>query len=232
MNTRQQNLLKFIVLSHVKTAEPVGSKFISEQNSFNFSPATIRNEMSALEEDGYIYQPHTSAGRVPTESGYQFFVDNFLTDSVLPKKIAQPLDELAKADQDAFQVTKSLAKEISRISDNAVFATFGDSNFFYTGISNLFSQPEFKKLQLIYSVSKVIDHLDQVIENNFRKPGSRVAIRIGSQNPFGQDCSALIVGLGGSFDGILGILGPLRMDYQLNQSLLSYSQKLINNLRK
>src|SRR3954469_2147657 len=72
---RKLAVLRAIVEDYVETREPVGSRALVERHSLGVSPATIRNDMAALEDEGYIAQPHTSAGRVPTDKGYRLFVD-------------------------------------------------------------------------------------------------------------------------------------------------------------
>jgi len=74
-NDRRLKVLSAIVTDYVRTREPVGSKALVERYRLGVSPATIRNDMAALEDEGYIHQPHTSAGRVPTQKGYRLFVD-------------------------------------------------------------------------------------------------------------------------------------------------------------
>ena len=76
---RRLDVLRAIVEDYVSTEEPVGSKALVERHSLNVSPATVRNDMAALEDEGYITQPHTSAGRVPTDKGYRLFVDRLTT---------------------------------------------------------------------------------------------------------------------------------------------------------
>ena len=76
---RRLAVLRAIVEDYVQTREPVGSKALAERHALGVSPATIRNDMAALEEEGYIAQPHTSAGRVPTDKGYRLFVDKLTT---------------------------------------------------------------------------------------------------------------------------------------------------------
>ena len=76
---RRLAVLRAIVEDYVATEEPVGSKTLVERHGLNVSPATIRNDMAALEEEGYLAQPHTSAGRVPTDKGYRLFVDRLST---------------------------------------------------------------------------------------------------------------------------------------------------------
>jgi heat-inducible transcriptional repressor len=75
MDERKLEVLRAIVTDYVSTQEPVGSKTLVERHDLGVSPATVRNDMAALEEEGYIAQPHTSAGRIPTDKGYRLFVD-------------------------------------------------------------------------------------------------------------------------------------------------------------
>ena len=75
LTARQIQILKAIVDAHIEGGEPVGSKYLSETESIHCSPATIRNEMASLEQMGYLLQPHTSAGRVPSELAYKLYVD-------------------------------------------------------------------------------------------------------------------------------------------------------------
>ena len=75
LNERKLVILKAIIQNYLETGEPVGSRTLSKYTDLNVSAATIRNEMSDLEEMGYIIQPHTSAGRVPSDKGYRLYVD-------------------------------------------------------------------------------------------------------------------------------------------------------------
>ena len=85
LTAREQDILKSVVQYHIVDGKPVGSRFISKKQDSNLSPATIRNIMADLEQAGYLTQPHTSAGRVPTDKGYRFFVDRLLESSKLNK---------------------------------------------------------------------------------------------------------------------------------------------------
>ncbi|MCD6427847.1 MAG: heat-inducible transcription repressor HrcA [Caldisericaceae bacterium] len=106
LEKRKEEILKDLVAEYIKTGKPVGSSSIVKKYKLNVSPATVRNEMAELEELGYIYQPHTSAGRVPTSKGYRFFVENMLknkkrvniTDIELPdpKKVKDLRDLLSE----------------------------------------------------------------------------------------------------------------------------------------
>jgi heat-inducible transcriptional repressor len=87
LTERQKTLLLLIIRDYIESAQPVGSKRLAEHYRINLSSATIRNEMAALTEMGYLRQPHTSAGRVPTEEGYRYFVSQMMNQAELPESV-------------------------------------------------------------------------------------------------------------------------------------------------
>ncbi|MBI4761420.1 MAG: heat-inducible transcriptional repressor HrcA [Chloroflexota bacterium] len=91
LTERQKTLLLLIIRDHIETAQPVGSKRLVEHYHLKLSPATIRNEMAALTEMGYLRQPHTSAGRIPTEAGYRYFVSQMMDQAVLPETVQRTI---------------------------------------------------------------------------------------------------------------------------------------------
>lgn len=93
LDDRKSEILRAVVEEYIDTAQPVGSSRIARAGKLHVSPATVRNELSVLERDGYLVQPHTSAGRVPTEKGYRFFVDQ-----LTPKGTLQPSQRQAVLD--------------------------------------------------------------------------------------------------------------------------------------
>ena len=86
LKDRQKDLLGQIIKEHIRTAKPVSSKELVEELGFKASSATIRHEMSELDKFGYLEQPHTSSGRVPTDRGYRFFVDNLVEEDLLSSR--------------------------------------------------------------------------------------------------------------------------------------------------
>jgi len=232
MNERQEQLFKLIVDQYIKTAMPVSSKLVADLGSFDLSSATIRNEMALLEEQNYIYHPHTSAGRVPTEKGYQFYVERFIGQPNGSAKIQEKVKSVLSSSDFQPQEIKNLAKNIAEMSDGAVFVAFSTNDFYYTGLANLFNQPEFVEQQLVFQLSRVMDHLDLVIHKMFNSIGDAVDISIGKDNPFGKDCSSVVADYRVKDGrGLIGIIGPMRMDYQTNYSLVSVAKQCINNLK-
>ena len=86
LTERQELILRLVVDAHLESGRPVGSKIISEQSGVEWGPSTVRAELAALEEGGYLTHPHTSAGRVPTDAGYRSYVDFLLESGSLPAK--------------------------------------------------------------------------------------------------------------------------------------------------
>ncbi len=228
LTSRQNQIFKQIVENYVFDAQPVGSKLLTD--SLAVSSATIRNEMSALEENQLIYQPHTSAGRVPTARGYQYYFDNFVDKDKPPSKTDQRLVDAVwqKNSGDYNQDLKSLAKTLADLSKHAILVGFSERYFYYTGLSNLFAQPEFGAVNLVKAMGYLVDHLDEVVSHIYPQVDS-LSVKIGEDNPFSNDCSALLAKFHNrQGEGLIGILGPMRMNYQQNFSLINYSRNLIN----
>ncbi|MBU0637072.1 MAG: hypothetical protein ABH818_00480 [Patescibacteria group bacterium] len=228
MDERKKIILKTIIKEHIKTGAPVGSEILVDKYKLNISPATVRNEMAELEEAGYIAQPYTSAGRIPTEVAYNLYIKNLgekklgTTEIKIFSKLLKDKNELS---------FKKTAKELAKISGNAVFWAFHQNNLYYTGISNLLSQPEFAQTTLMYNISQIIDRIDEIINDIFNKLKSEPQIFIGSTNPFGNFCSTILTKYKFKNDvGLFGILGPIRMDYEKNLTLVKHILSQINKI--
>ncbi|MBD3247927.1 hypothetical protein GF382_01395 [Candidatus Falkowbacteria bacterium] len=229
MKERDKEILKVIIKEHIATGAPVGSSHLVEKYKLPVSSATVRNVMAELEEEEYIMQPHTSAGRVPTEKAYQMLIDDLKDKKSLKKvKEAEAINELL-AGTDELSI-KELAKLLSRLTDATVFWAFHKHNLYYTGLSNLFRQPEFSSTGMIYDVSEVVDRMDEIIDDIYDQVGFEPEILIGTDNPFGNFCSSILVKYKtGEHDGLFGILAPMRMDYENNLSLIKYILSKLNN---
>jgi len=133
LSDRERRVLEAVIQSYVETAEPAGSRTISKRFGIGVSPATIRNTMSDLEEKGYLYHPHTSAGRIPTDIAYRLYVDSLMKARALPRADADRISEhlagggasaieaiLRKAAQSLSIVTQELGVALGPRLDNAV----------------------------------------------------------------------------------------------------------------
>ena len=121
LNEREREILKSVIRFYISEGKPVGSRFISKKRRSDLSPATIRNIMADLEEAGYLTQPHTSAGRVPTDKGYRFYVDNLLESARLNKSDQEFIDDNLFMANSHESVAERISHTISQVTDNIGF---------------------------------------------------------------------------------------------------------------
>lgn len=232
LSDRQAHLLQAIIVAYTDTAKPISSGELAT-GAFHLSPATLRHDMAALEAAGYLRQPHTSAGRVPTEIAWRWYVKQLQTDTQVSKHDREQLETVAKHDHDSEQeLLRHLAKALAEMIDEAVIVAFDKTDTYYTGLSNLFGQPEFADLDVIQNLSRVVDHLDEVMARMFNRVGADIHVMVGRDNPFSNTCGAVI----GKYviprraDGVIGFLGPLRQDYGEHMALMRFTQALLQTV--
>jgi len=225
LSDRQKLILRTLIKEYVKSAQPVASGILVEKYKLDISPATVRNELMSLEEKGYIYQPHTSAGRVPTEIAYLLDLeDDGLKKKDLKGSDKEVLDRALNASGE--DNLKLVARSLADLSMNAVFWAFHKNDLYHTGLSNLFTQAEFKNSEVVCDASQVIDRMEEIIDELFDDLSEETHAYIGSNNPFGSFLGVTLLKYRRQgVSGLVGILGPMRMDYARNLALLSYLQE-------
>lgn len=224
MDERKRLILDIIIQEHIATGQPVASNIVVEKYQIDCSPATVRNEMAELENDGWIIQPYTSAGRIPTEQAYNLYIETMKTHA-LSKKEEALFESNIKEENDAKQIAKQLAHQ----SNLAVIWAFHKNHVYYTGVSNLLQQPEFNHSSLVYDISLIIDRVDEIIGDIFESVDFTPQILIGQQSPFGSFSGTIISRFHGKKSvGLIGLIGPMRMDYAQNLSRLNYILKQID----
>ncbi|KKR14610.1 MAG: Transcriptional regulator of heat shock protein [Candidatus Falkowbacteria bacterium GW2011_GWA2_39_24] len=222
MNSRQEDILQALIEQYISSGSPVSSGLIAQQAGLNVSSATVRNEFAALEEDDYIQQPHTSAGRLPTEKAYHWYItrlNNRPIDNQVNTDLVEWFDHLGITE------FKQVAKQLAGLTNLAVFWQHGD-DVYCTGLTNLWQQPEYNQHQVLCDLSATIDRLDEIINQIFVDLPSTTQVLLGAESPFGRTASVIIT----KYDsdqgsGVIGILGPWRMDYDRNLRIIKY----INN---
>ena len=129
LSERQLTILDAIIRNYLATGEPVGSRTISKYTDLNLSSATIRNEMSDLEEMGYIVQPHTSAGRIPSDKGYRLYVDHLIEKNDKNEKELSDMKELVIENTEKMEhVLKQAAKVLANSTNYATLVSAPDVN--------------------------------------------------------------------------------------------------------
>ncbi len=221
MDARQELILKAIIEEHIRTAEPVGSKALTDGYGLDVSSATVRNEMVTLEENGYLRQPHTSAGRVPTEKGYSHYIARFVKSS-MKQEPSRELRRAVSASHSQEETLRLLAKALVRLSGDMVIAAFGTNRAYYTGFSQLVNKPDFQRLELLQSLTSLLDRFDEITGTVMRGLAEEPQVMIGEYNPFGEETAAVVVKcrLPNGRTVFLGLVGPMRMDYQKNLGLM------------
>jgi heat-inducible transcriptional repressor len=229
ITARQSKILTAIIEQYAEVAAPVGSSLLAKL--FDVSPATIRAEMVHLEIMGYIAQPHTSAGRIPTDKGYRFYVNNIAEDEIGDKRSARNSRYLQSSISSAGQyqrAVKSAVEGLVKLTDNLGLATIGDT-IYMSGLGHLFAQPEFSSEIAIKSVANFLDNLEPWLnEAELNQP---LSIYIGTENPIGKasGCSLIISKFNSPFSAknYIGVLGPTRQSYKNVMQLVSYAGHLL-----
>src|SRR6202163_856470 len=124
MENRKQAILRAVVQEFTTSAVPVGSQALQSRYFVNLSSATIRSELAELADQGYLSQPHTSAGRVPTDSGYRYFVDFLMDLETIPEQVGNFIDnELRQAPADVQGMVEKVAMTVAAVTQNASVAS-------------------------------------------------------------------------------------------------------------
>jgi len=232
MTKRREEIFKIILEEYVQTAQAVSSEYLSAKLEPKISSATIRAEMANLANQGYLRQEHTSAGRIPTLKGFRYFVSNLLPKSGMAvKSERKKLEKIKPKNFDQISLVKKLVKEIACLSGELGILKFNDHAFYYTGFARLFGQPEFQDALILQEFSQIVDDLDATMSDLFDSIGGETQILMGEKSFFGGSCSAILTrcNLPGNEDcGLIGILGPIRMNYNRNLALIESVKQIIN----
>jgi heat-inducible transcriptional repressor len=230
MSERQARILQAIVEQYAEVASPVGSSLLAKV--FGVSSATIRAEMAELERTGFIKQPHTSAGRVPTDKGYRFYV-NQLTEmdkAQLPveRRVEQALATRVAGNRVPEHAIRSAVDTLVELTHNLGLATIGD-RLYMSGLSNLFGQPEFMHPGQVKEVASLLDNLEPWLRE--AAPNEPLSVYIGRENPIGRDsgCSLIISRFRSPFSdrSYVGVLGPTRQSYREVMNLVGRAGKAL-----
>jgi transcriptional regulator of heat shock response len=237
VNERQKNILAAVVELYTESALPVGSQALLDHYKFGVSSATLRSDMVFLENEGYLYQPHTSAGRIPTDKGYRVYVEEIMGEELLSKQDQQRLQkELLMMKAKQVRMGRSTAKLLSALSGNLAVTGVLDKEFYDFGMRGLMDNPEFQEIDELCRLVETLDSLDErlgSIITDMRNGETR--IYIGEESPIREmsNCSMIVAPYENKDGrGILAIIGPKRMHYAKNTALLEYVQKMLSDNSK
>jgi len=215
MTDRQKQILSAIVEQYAEVASPVGSSLLAKV--FNVSSATIRAEMAELERGSYIHQPHTSAGRVPTDKGYRYYVNHLLAakESVAEHRGERALTARVQDGGLPERTIRNAVDTLVELTHNLGLATIGNQ-LYMSGLSNLFGQPEFMNGAQVQQVAGLLDNLEPWLRE--AAPNEPLSVYIGRENPIGRSagCSLIISRFHSPYSdrSYIGVLGPTRQSYR------------------
>ncbi len=228
MTDRQAKLLAAIVEQYAEVASPVGSSLLAK--AFNVSSATIRAEMAELERMGYIQQPHTSAGRVPTDKGYRFYVNN-MTEQIetsAERRGERALTARVSGGGLPERTIRNAVDTLVELTHNLGLATIGDQ-LYMGGLANLFGQPEFIGGAQVQQVARLLDNLEPWLRE--AAPNQPLSVYIGAENPIGRSaqCSLIISKFRSPYsdESYIGVLGPTRQSYRDVMNLVEHAGRTL-----
>lgn len=204
-----------IVEQYAEVASPVGSSLLAK--AFAVSSATIRAEMAELERLGFIMQPHTSAGRVPTDKGYRHYVNLVQQSESTPSERRAERALTARVGGGGLpeRTIRNAVDTLVELTHNLGLATIGDQ-LYMSGLSNLFGQPEFVQSGQVQQVARLLDNLEPWLKE--ASPNEPLSVYIGQENPIGRSAGASLIisrfRSPYSDHSYIGILGPTRQHYR------------------
>lgn len=233
LTDRQKDLLKAVIEQYVKNGEPVGSEVIDKNYNVGVSPATIRNEMVKLTEAGFLKQPHTSAGRIPTSMGYRIYISELMKEKELPVSAEVSIKE--NLWQQRFKENRLLKEAVRGLAHRLqilALAVDQEGEMFYAGAANILDWPEFEDIDVARFVLSLFDEYPTL---------KHIIGQAVGQDPlhvlFGEDLGyADLASTSFVFckfiarnkkEGVVGVIGPARMNFPVVLPYVRYTSNLI-----
>lgn len=236
ISDRQQHILKAIIEEYITTAEPVGSETLDKKYNLGVSPATIRNEMVKLTTAGYLKQIHTSAGRTPTPIALKLYVSTLMQPDKLSVadevSVKQKIwDYRSQMDTLLREATRALAKQTKTVS----LAATNEGGLYTSGIGNILEMPEFYDIDITRHLLDSLDEHDywwHIVSQHFDTPDP-LTIILGEdlERQFMQNCGGVFIRYSSpSHSGVIGIIGPSRLNYPRVIPIVRYMGALISDI--
>jgi heat-inducible transcriptional repressor len=221
LEERKADVLRAVVADHIRTGEPVGRGWGAGRNRLQLPPPTIRNDMAVLTEMGYLTQPHTSAGRIPTDLGYRFYVDTLPRWPSLPERQERAIGPfLDRPPPDPSDVVRRAALLLSRLTRYGAVAQPPESaHVVIGGAANIVSEEAFERRDTVRRLLEALEEERDVL-GLIRRAAEEgdVVVRIGRENPVDalREVSLVVSAyrVGGRPVGAMAVIGPTRMHYR------------------
>lgn len=234
---RKERILAIAVDEYIRTVAPVSSAFIAQEYGLELSSATIRNVLAELEEDGYLMHPHTSAGRVPTQRGYRYYVDHLMEEIQLLEGEKRRIRE--EYERESAQLEVLLEKTSQALSEMTHYTSLVSvdglgNKMFCRGTGFVVGYPESQDIEKIRGILTALDEKERIWEILNKELEKKTEIFIGGELSCKEidSCSLVISSYHsrGGPSGRLAVLGPTRMNYQRVVSALDYFSALMEEM--
>ena len=232
---RKDRILAIVVNRYIRTITPVGSHFITEEHKLDVSPATVRNILAELEDQGYLSHPHTSAGRVPTQRGYRYYVDHLMNEIQLMEEEKRRIQSEYRRYVNQLELLMEKTSEF--ISDmthyTSIISVDGwGSKIILRGTGHVVGYHEHTDLLKIQAILNILEEKQRLLALINRDLEHKTEIYIGHEMALKEmeGCSLAV----SSFEkkgltGRIAVLGPTRMDYHRVVSALEYISDLFSH---
>jgi len=233
---RKDNILGVVVNEYIKTVTPISSGLIAQDYVRDLSPATIRNILAELEREGYLTHPHTSAGRVPTQEGYRYFVDHLMNQiHLLEQEKERIKEEYAMQMKDLESVMEKTSQVLSDLTHyTSIVSMDGMDRIFCKGACYIVGYSDDQDLNRVRDILRALEEKERLMEVINREICRKIRVYIGHEIAWQdvEDCSMAIshYRIGKSASGHLAILGPTHMDYSRVVSTLDYFSHLMEEI--
>lgn len=234
---RKDKILALTISHYIQTVTPVSSSFISNVYPIGLSSATIRNIFAELEEEGFLTHPHTSAGRIPTQKGYRYYVDNLMNEiNLLEEEKRRIKSEYEKQSLELENLLDKTSRVISDITSlTSIISIDGQEHqIFLRGANHVVQYPDYQDLEKIKCILKALDEKEQLLLFINQRLREKVNIYIGQEIALAEmnTCSLVVTSYRTKAGptGRIAILGPTRMNYERVVSTLGYFTSLIEEL--
>lgn len=234
---RKEHILGIVVNEYIRNVSPVSSGLIKQKYRLDVSSATIRNILADLEKDGLLTHPHTSAGRMPTEEGYRYYVDYLMNEISLLEDQKQRIK--AEYEQERKNLERILEKTSELVSDLTHYTSIvsvedHNGRVFCNGARYVVDYADYQDLKKIQEILTLLEHKEEILALINRELRSRIQIFIGHELACRniEDCSMAVsqYTLSNGRQGRIAVLGPKRMNYQKVVSALDYMTHLMREI--
>ena len=237
LTDRQKSLLRAVIEKYIETAEPIGSETVEKEAKLGVSPATIRNEMVRLTALGYLKQPHTSAGRIPTSMGMKFYVDQLMEEKALSLKDEVAIKEELNEPNTRFdKLLRHTAKALADQTKSLAIATDREGDIYAAGMANILEMPEFFDIDITKAVLSMLDKVEMMNQiTGMLTPEDQLKILFGEElgMPFLEPCGFVVIRYQmPNHKGVLGVIGPSRLNFPVVIPTMRYFAQLLSEMQQ